>query len=146
LATSTVPAFKKKLKELLVARPNIVSANVLVSWGLPGNMAETEFIALLGTEGEQEAAALGAQKREEEFFLTLVASVLRGGDDQQSAEERAWELVAEVENQLRSDATVGATVREAQIAGEIASGVFHDPKEQVTEGRVVFQVRARARI
>lgn len=141
MAASTIPAFKAALATALRARANL--ANVQVSYGAPLPAPADEFVWLADVEGEQEAAALGAQKREEIYELTIIVSVIRAGGDQQAVTERAFALASEIEAELRGDGTVGGTVRFAQIAGpfrleEMASDTHRGAQLTITVG-----VRAR---
>lgn len=142
MAASTIPAFKAALATALRARANL--ATVQVSYGAPLPSPADEFIWLADVEGEQEAAALGAQRREEIYDLLTIVNVIRAGADQQAVTERAFALAAEIEDELRGDGTVGGTVRFAEVAGpfrleEMASDTHRGAQLTVT-------VAARARI
>jgi len=115
MATSTVPALKAALLSLLVARAGL--SGVQVVYGAPLPNPGREFVSLGGTDGMQETAALGRLRREEEYRLTIYVSTIREGQGQQACTERAFEIAAEVENAVRSDPTVGGTVRTALVDG-----------------------------
>lgn len=115
MATSTIPALKAALLSLLAARAGL--AGVQVVYGAPLPNPGREFISLGGTDGSQETAALGRLRREEEYRLTIYVSVLREGQDQQAATERVFALVAEVEDAVRADPSVGGVVRTALLDG-----------------------------
>lgn len=115
MATSTIPALKAALLALLAARANL--SGVQVVWGAPLPNPGREFIALAGTEGEQQTAAIGRLRREEEYRLTIYCSTLREGQNQQACTERAFALVAEVEDAVRADPSIGGVVRTALVDG-----------------------------
>jgi hypothetical protein len=115
MATSTIPALKAALLSLLAARTNL--SGVQVVWGAPLPNPGREFIALAGTEGEQQTAAIGRLRREEEYRLTIYASTLREGQNQQACTERAFALVAEIEDAVRADPSIGGVVRTALVDG-----------------------------
>jgi hypothetical protein len=115
VATSTVPAFKSALLAKLNARTNL--KNVQVTYG-PPLPPSREWIWLGDVAGEQQTAALGNQRREETYDLSVIIGITREGVDQQATTERAFALMAELENELRSDATVGGVVRTAEVQGQ----------------------------
>ncbi len=113
--TSTIPAFKAALLDALQARTGL--AGVQIEWGLPQSEPQDELIMLLDVSGEQVWAPMGRLHKEETYTLDLWISVLRSGGEQQTASERAFELLAEVEGFLRGDVSVGGTVRTAALQG-----------------------------
>ena len=143
MATSTIPSFKGELLARLQARVGLSGVQVL--WGLVANPS-TELLLLGNVDGEQRPGALGNARREEEYFLTVTISVLRRGRDMRSAVERAWAIAAEVENELRDDASLGNLVRVAQIDGPVTSEEVYAADGDVVEGRVTLTIRVNARI
>lgn len=120
MASSTIPAFKSALLAQLAARAGL--ANVQVSYGYPGPVPEVEYIWLADVRGEQAIAVMGRRSREEHYQLTVLIKTETSGvapADQQTATERAFTLMSELENQLRTDPTVNSTVRVAQVEGPI---------------------------
>jgi hypothetical protein len=120
MATSTIPALKSALKTQLAARANL--AGVQISYGFPGPMPEVEYIWLADVKGKQEPATIGTRARDETYTLTVivksqVSDISNTG--QQTATERAFALMAELEAQLRTDPAVNGTVLTAQIEGPI---------------------------
>lgn len=121
--TSSIPAFKRALHAALIARPAL--ADVQVTYGVPLPNPRPEFIWLADVEGEQEARALGRHARREDMSLEVRISVLRQGPDQMSASERAFVLLAELEDVIRLDPTLDATytgegqILAAQITGPL---------------------------
>lgn len=115
MATSTVPAFKAALLTRLQARTGL--AGVQVTYGWPSGQVKRESIMLGGVTGSQEFRTVGATQRMEDYSLTAYVTVIKeGGAQQQSADERALALMAEVEADLRSDPTVNNTVLTAQLS------------------------------
>lgn len=117
MATSTIVAFKAALIASLQGRANL--DGVSVTWGIPPTEPEPEWIFVGDVKGpaEQEAAALGRQRREEKYALEIIVSVTRQfADDAQECAERAVELAAEIEDELRTDVEQGV-VRVAQVVG-----------------------------
>ena len=119
MAVSTIPAAKDALYDLIVADASVVAAKVQVSYGWPSPHQARELIWIGDVEGEQNAAALGKQRREETYKMTLKVDVLREGNDQKSASERAFVIAGWIENILRNDATLGGVVRTAEIEGPL---------------------------
>lgn len=141
MASSTVPAFKAALAAALAARPAL--HDVQVAYGAPLPAPAREFLWLADVEGEQEPAALGAQRREESYLLTVIANALREGQDQQAATERAFELVAELEDVLRDDGSLSQTVRFAQVAGPFRLEEMSSDTARAAQVTVTVAVRAR---
>lgn len=112
MATSTIPTLKANLKTLLAARGGL--STVQINYGPPAIGMEREYIWLADVEGEQQFAAMGTLNYEE-YDLEVIADVIREGTDEQSATARCFAIQAELENQLRSDNTVGGAVSAAQI-------------------------------
>jgi hypothetical protein len=117
MATSSIPTLKKNLQSLLAARTQL--HDVLISYGPPLASPPREFIWLGDVEGDQDWATIGGRVREETYDLSLLVSVVREGQDQQGATERAFDLLAEVEDALRSDPTVTDAVLMASVGGRV---------------------------
>lgn len=144
MATSTIPAFKAALFTALTNRPNL--ALVQVAYGAPLPQPSKEFIYLGDVEGEQEAAAFGHSRREETFNMTVIVGVYRGGTDQQGATERTFTIAAEIENELRTNADVTATVRLAEIEGPIRLEELASTDSMGRGAHLTITIRASARI
>jgi hypothetical protein len=122
MATSTIPAFKAALQTQLQARAGL--DGVQVSYGYPGPLPEVEYIWLADVKGHQDLAVMGnrTRSRDEDYTLTiLIKSEISDISTaaQQTVVERAFTLMAELEDQLRTDPGVNGTVRVAQIEGPI---------------------------
>ena len=154
MATSTVPALKAALLARLQARPGL--AGVQVSWGRPHGALAPEWIMLGSTRagdptgeesGGQSTAVLGRHRREERYVLDVWVSCIAAGlSEQQDLTERAYELVAEIEDELRDDATVNGTVRTAQVtdASDLTEAIADNGQQR--EARVRVQVACAERI
>lgn len=115
MATSTIPAFKAALLTALQARAGL--SGVQVTYGWPSGQVKRESIMLGGVTGTQEFRTVGATQKMENYSLTAYITVIKEGSAlQQSADERALAIMAEIEAELRSDLTVGNTVLTAQVA------------------------------
>ena len=110
ITTSTIVDVKKALHDGLSARTAL--HDVRVSYGLPHRNAPDEFLMIADVEGgRQETAAMrspSTHPRQEEYAVTLLASVLLTTEDLRIADERVLQIVAEVEDYLRSDARLEA--------------------------------------
>lgn len=142
MATSTIPAYKAALHAALEARVEL--RNVQVSYGAPLPAPADELVWLAGVEGEQEAAALGAQRREETFRLTIIIDVFVQGQNQRAATDRAFELMAIIETVLRADGSLGNVVRFSEIDGPLT---LEEMASDTARGaRLTIMVAAAARI
>lgn len=100
--SSTIPAVKQALFDLLAARPGL--AGVQVAWAQPSpDATQQDAIWFEGTTSNQKAEALGNLRRDETYVMELVVSVLRDGDTARAAELRMWEICGEIEDTVREN-------------------------------------------
>lgn len=114
MASSSVPSLKHQLVLNLQARPGL--ANVQVTHGPPLPVPEAEFIWLGDAQGTQTRESAGNTKLET-YNLQVIVRVLSSttADDFKTAGDRAFALMAELENELRGDKTVSGAVRDAEV-------------------------------
>jgi hypothetical protein len=141
VAVSTVPALKSALLGVLQARAGL--SGVQVTYGWPA-APQREFIVLYSVSGRQSFAALGHLSREESYELQVVISVLSQGGVQQTITERAFALMAEIENALRADPTVGGVVRTAELGPDYE--LSERDNGDVNNAAIVTHVHCTARI
>ena len=101
----------------LAARTNLAGVRVNYGPALPDPGRES--INVLGLEGDQNWAGLGQLVKEEVYTVQVMIFVIREGQQTQPAVERAYALLAELENQLRENSTaptMGNTVRVASVS------------------------------
>lgn len=116
---SVLPAFTSALLSALQARPALWGVTVAPFW--PGPNATAEMITLdAEVRGQMVIPTLkaGRKQRQETFEVDLVVWVFSTGSAIGSAatvDARAFELMAEVDNVLADDPTVGAVVQWAAI-------------------------------
>ena len=116
MATTTIPAFKAALLQRLQQREALL--NVQVTYGWPSGSVHRESIMLGGVSGNQTFRTIGGTQKMEEYALTVYITVIREGTgNQQACDERALELMAEVEDDLREDLSVNNTVLTAEVSG-----------------------------
>lgn len=142
MATSSVPAVKAALVDtILPARPGL--SGVEVAWYTHKALSR-EAVFLGEVEPVQRAAAIGGRSRNEEYDLEVVCHVRHPGPVARDAEERAWALVAEVEDACGDDPHLGlpGLVVRAQVA-RVEMNLYAGPREQVAEGTVYLKVEAR---
>lgn len=123
---STVPAAKAALLTLLQARTFPVQ-NPVVQWGGPTEAEDFpkrgELIYFGEVEISDENQTLGATRYDETYNLRVVIEVRLPGDKEQVAEQRAWDLYAEVQSVLNANRTLSGainrltdrTVRQANV-------------------------------
>lgn len=115
MATSTIPTFKDALLTRLKARTGL--SGVQITYGWPNGAVSRESIMLGGASGSQEFRTIGATQKMETYTLDVYITVIREGHGrQQNADERALELMGEIEDELRDDPTVNNTVLTAELA------------------------------
>ena len=144
MATSTIAAVKAALVSLLAARPGL--HDVQVSYGPPLPNPGRELVWIGEVEGEQQVAGLGNQASYENYGVKVIISVLREGGDAQSADERCFEIFAELENEVRQEvypvfgvAGVNAATIGAFTLEELAS-------DTARESRLTVAVNVETRI
>jgi hypothetical protein len=154
MATSTIPAFLNGLYDRLTA--DSVVGLVQVCDGLPWPKAlEREAVLIVaarpgdptGGAGGQHAAAIGRQSREERYVVDVVVTVLKPvRETQKVARDRAFELVAAIENSIRTwgaEATpFGGLVRVAQVTGTtLEQPAGNDDREALVSIQIACQQR-----
>lgn len=116
--TSGVHAWLNALADALEARPAI-DDQVLVTTGYVADVDGRDAITLADSiDGEQEWGLLGNRRRDEKFTMGGVIWVKRAGKGEaviRTVRERAWALLAEVEDELRVRPDVTGTVKVAAI-------------------------------
>ncbi len=118
MAASTVPAAKAAILEALKTRPAL--NEVQITWGEP---TETEDLgdALIFFDSEPvtrqpEWRVLGTGQLDETYIITLVVRNRLFGDEPADVEQRCWELIDQVEQQLRLDPHLGGILSDSQDA------------------------------
>ncbi len=144
MATSTVPALLTALAGRLRNRAGLAGVAVATAPDAAGTPAEV--IEFLDTAQDQEFAALGGRRREERYEVRGAIFVARLGAGEATAteaRERAYALLAEIENELRADPTVGGAIQTAEVARvNLQQGASPDGRLAALE----FWLRVRARI
>lgn len=110
--TSTVPAVLDALKALLDPRAGL--AGVTVTTAPSGEPVPMESIQLFGTAGDQEWAAIGNRRRRESYTIRGGIFIIKGGAGSavwDAARERAYALLAELEDAIRVMPTLGLADR-----------------------------------
>lgn len=152
MASSTIHAVRKGLLDALNARPALTDVRVTYGPPLPRPPGEFIWLADSAPDGgdSQESRAMGARKRREEYRLSVVVYVFRKGTDMEAAAERAYELVAEVEDALRDEPDLVSSYAGAgELIDVTFAGVTRDElraDDDARECRVFTEVRVRARI
>lgn len=146
--TSRVPAAILALHALVEAA---MPDGVLVSDGPRTEDADSPEIVAIGTNDGPEAAsaaqrpaALGAQSREETFDIFGTISVF--GATTRAARERAYELLALLEDALRDTPTLTAGVQTVRVADLTGHSLNQRLTEQGPYVSVPFTVSCAARI
>ncbi|MGE4338200.1 MAG: hypothetical protein AB7E55_19810 [Pigmentiphaga sp.] len=118
--TSTIPAFMDALRSQLLAREGL--AGVEVFTGPMGEDTPREAIVLFGTDASQEWGAIGNRRRDESYTVEAATWVKRPGAGEaaiKEARDRAFELIGEVENQLRTDPKANGTILKGAVSGMV---------------------------
>ena len=115
MAVSTVPAVKAALLSRI---DSATDAATTVSWGVPRGDKQRDWVMIGKALTEQSPAAVGQQRREERYTVTVTVTVVRADvETPQSVSERAHAIVGQIEDNVRSDATLGgvANLIHAQV-------------------------------
>lgn len=141
---STVPALKAALKTAIVAQ----AGSVQVSRHWPGPATEHEGIYIGDVSGSSEIDSMktGRQRRRERYTVTIVCQTFYAGAtsaDADDSEDRAFALMAHVENAVAADADIAATVKWSEITGWDAETV---PFERGFATRITLELRCTAHL
>ena len=142
---SAIPDAKAGLLTLLQARQALTG--VQVAWGVPELIRPERIILGDVFDWYQEAAAMRASRhpRNESFSLELFIRVERVGPGQQEATERAFVILAEIENAVHDDMTLGGSgVYDAQFdGGELSESPSEDGRARIATLTVRVACKAR---
>lgn len=125
--TSTIPLVKAALVTMLTTGEH-VERQIDVHYGRPRDPSREQIIIGDTASSSQEWALLGNRQRQEDYEIELQVRVMRPGDSQQEATERAFEIFAGVELELRTYPTLNVPgVISVQIATpSLIEGVWDD--------------------
>lgn len=119
--TSSIPDAMDAFVSGMLLRANIASAKVQVTSGYMGEDSERkESIQLTDVSSATQAwGMLGNRRRDEEYTINgLVWAMVAGKNETviKAARDRAFELLAEIEDFLRLDPTIGATTKVSELS------------------------------
>jgi hypothetical protein len=144
MSSSSIPRVKAALLELLEGA-SWPSPAPTVSYGWPRDI-DRELVMVGGTvDGEQTWTSFGPRRREETYRLELAVQVLRPGLTQQQATERAFELLAVIEDVLRTTPDLGLGL-ELTVAELAVPRLREGPDTEGYAAVVTAGVGIRARI
>lgn len=136
---------------LFAACQSLYAAPVQVSYGHPGTDVEADVVSVAGVRSAQDVATMTTSRtREETLTLDVIFSSYVGGgpESQQTATERAYALLALLENYLQTtDYTLGGTCRLARMIDHTLAEP--DDPDVLAAGRVAeitAQIQASVRI
>ena len=144
MATSTAPAFMNALHDALSARTGLSGVRVNYGPALPDPGRES--VNILGLDGEQSWAGLGQLAKEEVYTVQVLILVIREGQQTQPAVERAYELLAEVENQLRESSTAPTMTNTVRVAAVETVNLEVGASDTTRSALLTIGVRVQARI
>lgn len=151
MSTAAV-AFKSAL---YTACQTLYPAPALVTYGHPGAASADDMIAVMNVTSEQEVGPMSPQRRREETLsVEVVFSCWSGGADQQTVTERAYALLADLEDYLTdtgvtasTQITLGGAVRDCRVMGhELAETSDPDDMAMGRLAEITATVTARVRI
>ncbi len=151
MAISTIPTFKDKLYDALVADASIVAAKIQVFYGDPLPDPGFEFICLGDiTDGQQDWVTFGGggtgSGRSETYEMRLEILAMQQGVDQKSTTERAFTIAGYVEAVLRADPSVGGSVYWSSYGGTIRLEEFVSKDGGSRAALLTIGIQATARI
>ena len=147
MGTSTIPAVLDELKTALELRAGLVGVTVFSAhMGDEVTRAPEAIVLGLDVPFEQNFASLGAQSRDEEYTIEGVVLTTQPGageDAAKAARDRAFYIVAEIEDQLRADAKLG----ERALWAGFGTGRFQQGTGDRTRiAAIEFGIKVKARI
>jgi hypothetical protein len=144
VATSTAPAFLNALHDGLSGRAGLTGVRVNYGPALPDPGRES--VNILGLEGDQAWAGLGQLAKEEVYTVQVLILVIREGQQTQPAVERAYELLEELENELRESATSPTMDNTVRVASVESVNLEVGASDQTRSALLTIGVRVQARI
>lgn len=152
MATSRVPDAIDALVALFGAAPALDGVKVVDGPLVTGDpLREAICVAYDGAEGggeavdiQQEWASIGQKARNETFTITCAVVVWGGATKVRPARERAFALLAAVEDALRADPSLG--LPPPTVVAFAAGSLFHEQSESGMQARISFQVAVQTRI
>ena len=105
-----------------------------------------ESMNILGLEGEQNWAGLGQLAKEEIYTVQVLILVIREGQQTQPAVERAYELLEELEDQLRETSTSPTMANTVRVASVETVNLEVGASDQTRSALLTIGVRVQARI
>ncbi|MFB7364163.1 hypothetical protein [Streptomyces hydrogenans] len=154
MATSRVPAAVAALLDILHAAPSL--AEVHIEDGPTAvNLTTRDRIYVGWQPGGETAVSLqqdfngaGARTRDEAFDIACYAESRSGDKDMATRRERAFEILAAVEDALRATdaAPTAPTLNGTVLWAHLTVGDLYQDKSDGAKAGVNFQVACRARI
>ncbi len=144
MATSTAPAFMNALHDALGARSGLSGVRVNYGPALPDPGRES--VNILGLEGQQSFAGLGQLAKEEVYTVQVLILVIREGQQTQPAVERAYELLAQLEDQLRETSTAPTMSNTVRVAAVESVNLEVGASDTTRSALLTIGVRVQARI
>lgn len=108
MSASSAPSAKAALLTLLQADADL--DGVQIKYAFDGPTRAQESIWFERVILDEEAAALGKQRRDERYRIEVFVHVARDGNNAQACEERSWALAARVEEVVRANPTLSNSV------------------------------------
>lgn len=144
MATSTAPAFMNALHDALAGRAGLAGVRVNYGPALPDPGRES--LNILGLEGSQNWAGLGQLAKEEVYTVQVLILVIREGQQTQPAVERAYEILEELENELRESSTAPTMDNTVRVASVADVNLEVGASDQTRSALLTIGVRVQARI
>lgn len=144
MATSTAPAFMNALHDGLSARTSLTGVRVNYGPALPDPGRES--VNILGLSGDQTWASLGRLAKDEVYTVEVLILVIREGQQTQPAVERAYELMEELEDELRESSTSPTMDNTVRVAAVSSVDLEVGASDTTRSALLTIGVRVEARI
>lgn len=132
------------LHDALSARAGLSGVRVNYGPALPDPGRES--LNILGLDGEQNWAGLGQLSKEEVYTVQVLVLVIREGQQTQPAVERAYELLAQLEDQLRETSTAPTMANTVRVAAVNTVNLEVGASDTTRSALLTIGVRVQARI
>ncbi len=118
MKTSQASAAIIHLTSLLQQRPRLTAITVLEEPATPEELGTEYIIVATEVNLSQDYASLGARSRDEDVTITGVLATKAPGNVAvaQANRERAWELLAEIEQVVKGDPSLGGVGYNAHVS------------------------------
>lgn len=143
---STVPTVRAQLITLLTARAGLAGVTIEQCHPLEAIDDEAIYLGQSRTTSDIPTIRAGRKARQEQYTLDVWVEVVRDGPTAQSASERSWALVGEIEDMLADDPSLGLSQPFWAVLAEADQDAWVEDSRRGYVSRVRVGIQCEARL